>query len=110
MKKSNLLFQTALIALIAVPFSSHAESWTCKMGNTVREIVVQPDTPGTTVPCSVVYKKTSEGVADQKLWNAVNDAAYCDDRAKSLADKLTSSGWTCEAGATADSAGSTTTK
>lgn len=101
MKKSSLICQTALIALLAIPFSSHAQSWTCKLGNSVREIHIQTTTPGSPVPCSVVYKKTTEGAADQTLWTATNDAAYCDEKAKALADKLNSSGWNCQEAAAA---------
>jgi hypothetical protein len=113
MKKSILIGQTALIALLAIPLGSHAQSWTCKQGNTVREILIQTATPGSPVPCSVVYKKTTEGVADQTLWNATNDAAYCEEKAKGLADKLNSLGWNCQGAAAAGAAASavsTTTK
>ena len=113
MKKSNLIYQTAIIALLAIPFSSHAQSWTCKLGNNVREIQIQTETPGSPVPCSVVYKKTTEGVADQTLWNATNDASYCEEKAKAFAEKLNSHGWTCQEAAAAGgaaSAVSTTTK
>jgi hypothetical protein len=96
MKKSTLYSMTAALALIAIPFGSQAASWTCKNGSTVREIHVQAESPSSPVPCSVVYKKTTEGVADQTLWTAENDAAYCEEKAKGLADKLTSLGWTCE--------------
>ena len=110
MKKSNLICQTAVIALLAIPFSSQAQSWTCKMGNNVREIQIQTDTPGSPVPCSVIYKKTTEGAADQRLWNATNDAAYCEEKAKGFADKLNSMGWTCQEATVAGGAASTTTK
>jgi hypothetical protein len=96
MKKSTLYSLTAALALIAIPFGSQAATWTCKSGKIVREIDVQSQTPSSPVPCSVVYKKTTEGAADQTLWTAENDAAYCEEKAKGLADKLTSLGWTCE--------------
>ena len=104
MKKSSLICQTALIALLAIPFTSHAQSWTCKLGNSMREIQIQTTTPGSPVPWSVVYKK--EGAADQTLWNATNDAAYCAEKAKALADKLNASGWNCQEEAAAGGAAS----
>jgi len=69
MKKSSLICQTALIALLAIPFSSQAATWTCKNGSNVREIDVQSQTSSSPVPYSVVYKKTTEGTADQTLRN-----------------------------------------
>jgi hypothetical protein len=96
MKIASLVIRTAAIALLAIPFSSQAESWTCKNGNNVREIHIQTDTPGSPVPCSVVYKKTTEGAADQTLWTASNDLAYCEEKAKAFVDKQTSWGWACE--------------
>ncbi|MGA7593967.1 MAG: hypothetical protein WCA64_02120 [Gallionella sp.] len=106
MKKSTLCSMTAALALIAIPFGSQAATWTCKSGNNVREIDVQSQTPSSPVPCSVVYKKTTEGAADQTLWTAENDAAYCEEKAKALADKLNASGWNCQEAAAAGGAAS----
>jgi hypothetical protein len=47
------------------------------------------------VPCQVVYKKLTEGVEDQVLWSAQNDAAYCDFKAKGFVEKLESWDWVC---------------
>jgi hypothetical protein len=107
MNKSTLYNLTAALALIAIPFGSQAATWTCKSGNTVREIDVQSQTPSNPVPCSVVYKKTTEGVPDQTLWTAENDAAYCEEKAKALADKLNSSGWNCQEAAAASAVSAT---
>jgi hypothetical protein len=96
MKTPSLFCLTAALALIVIPFSSQAASWSCKNGNNVREIHIQTESPSSPVPCSVVYKKVTEGAADQTLWNAVNDAGYCEEKAKAFVEKLTSLGWTCE--------------
>ncbi|MGA9665459.1 MAG: hypothetical protein WBQ69_03295 [Gallionella sp.] len=96
MKTSSLFSLAVAFALIAIPCSSQAGSWSCKNGTDVREIHVQSQTPSSPVPCSVVYKKVSEGTPDQTLWNAANDAAYCEEKAKAFADKQVSWGWTCE--------------
>jgi len=96
MKTSSLFCLTAALALIAIPFSSQAASWSCKSGNTVREVVIQTQSPSSPVPCSVVYKKVTEGVPDKTLWNAENDAGYCEEKAKAFVEKLGSLGWTCE--------------
>ena len=96
MKKSISFILPAAIALLATPFGSQAESWTCNMGNSVREIHIQTDTPSSPVPCSVVYKKVTEGAEDQTLWTAENDAGYCEEKAKAFVEKQVSWGWTCE--------------
>lgn len=102
MKKLNLLSQAAAIALLAVTYNAQATSWTCSHDNKVREIHIQSASPDSAVPCSVVYKKISEGVEDQILWSAENDASYCEDKASAFIDKQTSWGWTCvEAGGSA---------
>lgn len=103
MKKPSLIIQTVAIALLAIPFSSQAESWTCKQGNNVREIHIQSESPSSPVPCSVVYKKVTEGAADQTLWTATNDAGYCKEKAKAFVEKHVSWGWTCEETAAAES-------
>jgi len=95
MNKPNLAGLTVALALCSIPFASQAASWTCKSGNAVREIVVQSQSPSSPVPCSVVYKKVSEGVPDKTLWTAENDATYCEEKAKAFADKQVSFGWTC---------------
>ena len=107
MTKSSLFSLTAALALIAFPFSSQAASWSCKHGSNVREIHIQTESPSSPVPCSVVYKKTTEGTADQTLWTAANDAGYCEEKAKGLVEKLVSMGWACEE---ATDGASTTTK
>jgi hypothetical protein len=96
MKKLSLVSHTVAIALLALPFSSHAASWSCKKGTGVREIHVQSETPSSPVPCSVVYKKVTEGAPDQTLWTAANDAGYCEEQAKAFVEKQVSWGWACE--------------
>jgi hypothetical protein len=107
MKKLSLVSQTIAIALLAFPFSSQAASWSCKQGDNVREIHIQSDSPSSPVPCSVVYKKLTEGAADQILWSATNDASFCEEKAKAFVEKQVSWGWTCEETAGGES---TTTK
>ena len=102
MKKFNLVSLTIAVALFAIPFSSQAASWSCKNGNNIREIHVQSESPSSPVPCSVIYKKVTEGVPDQTLWTAENDAGYCEAQAKALVEKQVSWGWSCEQ--TADAA------
>ena len=95
MNKSSIFSLTVALAVFTIPFGAQAATWTCKNGNNVREILVQAESPSSPVPCSVVYKKTTEGAADQTLWTAANDAAYCEEKAKAFVDKQVSWGWTC---------------
>ena len=103
MKKSILFIQIVVIALLGIPFSAQAQSWNCTQGNHVREIHIESESPDGPVPCSVVYKKVTEGVEDQALWTAENDAGYCEDKASAFIEKQVSWGWACEETASTES-------
>lgn len=83
------------LSLLA-PLSAYADSWSCSNGNLVREVHIEQPSSAP-VPCSVVYKKPSEGIDDQVLWNAQKDASYCDEKASGFIVKLESWGWVCVA-------------
>lgn len=89
--------QTIVLILagwLVAPVIAHADSWSCRLGNDVREVHIEQTTPAP-VPCQVVYKKLTEGVEDQVLWNAQHDAEYCDFKAREFIEKLESWGWIC---------------
>ena len=88
------VYQAMAIAMLALPFNLHADSWSCRHDNNVREIHIQREGTGP-VPCSVVYKKLTEGVEDQVLWTAENEADFCDRKAREFVAKQESWGWTC---------------
>lgn len=88
------IFHILAIACFTLPFSAYADSWSCSKSNDVREVHIERSTSAP-VPCHVLYKKQTEGVEDQILWNANNDAAYCEDKAQGLIAKLESVGWVC---------------
>ena len=90
----NRTFQILAIMLFAAPFNAYASSWSCSHGNDVREVHVERPT-SSPVPCNVVYKKQTEGVEDQILWNANSDDSYCDEKAQGFVAKLESWGWVC---------------
>ena len=96
MNKPSILTLAVALAVFTIPFNSQAATWTCKNGNNVREILIQTESPSSPVPCSVVYKKVTEGAPDQTLWTASNDASYCEQQAKAFVDKQVSWGWSCE--------------
>ena len=90
----NRTFQILAIMLFAAPFNAYASSWSCSHGNDVREVHIERPT-SSPVPCNVVYKKQTEGVEDQILWNANSDDSYCDEKAQGFVAKLESWGWVC---------------
>ena len=92
MKKAILLIPTAVLTFS--PLAAIADSWSCRHTNDVREIHIERSTSGP-VPCQVVYKKLTEGVEDQVLWSAENDAGYCEEKANEFVAKQESWGWTC---------------
>lgn len=90
LKPSTAVITISLLASL----NAYADSWSCRHGNDVREVhMVQPSEAP--VPCQVVYKKLTEGAEDQVLWNAQNDAAFCEEKAAGFVAKLESWGWTC---------------
>ena len=95
MKKLNLTATLFISTLFAIPLTGYAESWSCKHDNHVREINIQHETTEA-LPCSVVYKKPTEGIDDQTLWTASSDAAYCEEKARALVEKHVGWGWACE--------------
>lgn len=94
MKPASLLHHAITLTLLSIPFSIQADSWSCRHDNNVREIHIQRESSAP-VPCSVVYKKLTEGVEDQVLWTAENDANFCDQKAREFVAKQESWGWTC---------------
>lgn len=87
-------FQILVVSLITVPIGTFADSWSCSHDNDVREVHIERST-SESVPCDVVYRKLTEGVEDQILWNAQNDDSYCDEKATEFIEKLGSWGWVC---------------
>ncbi len=90
----NRTFQILAVTLLITPISAYADSWSCSHGNNVREVHIERPT-SSPVPCNVVYKKQTEGVEDQILWNATSDDSYCEEKAQGLVAKLESWGWVC---------------
>ncbi len=89
--KSTILVTAALLML---PLGASADSWSCRHDNDVREVHIERTGSGP-VPCQVVYKKLTEGVEDQVLWNAQNQVNYCEEKATEFVAKLEGWGWTC---------------
>jgi hypothetical protein len=92
----TLLNRTVQILSISLltSLNAYADSWSCRQGNDVREVHVEQPTSAP-VPCNVVYRKLTEGIEDQVLWNAQSDESYCEEKARGFIEKLESLGWTC---------------
>ena len=88
---------TLLLAAIPAAALAHDDhSYRCTSGDAVRriEVVHAADAP---VPCSVNYHKDTEAPgSSEELWNAANEAGYCEARAEEFAARLESLGWACE--------------
>jgi hypothetical protein len=95
MKIPQRLYLAIAVCLPALPFNSVADSWSCRHNSNVREIHIQRETDAP-VPCSIVYKKLTEGVGDQVLWRAENDPDFCQEKARAFVAKQEGWGWNCE--------------
>ncbi len=86
--------KTLLSILVTVPTIAFASSpgYLCHHGEQSREILVQYDVPGQSVPCGVLYRKAS---GEQELWRANDEEGYCEARAREFAAKQESWGWQC---------------
>jgi hypothetical protein len=94
MQKLNRTGLAIIAALLVLPTGVYADSWSCEHNNLIREVKVERDTTEP-APCSVVYNKETEGLGSQVLWNASNDGAYCEEKARGLVEKLQGWGWEC---------------
>ncbi len=94
MRMIKRTFYILAVASFVLPINAYADSWSCSKNNDVREIHIERTT-SEPVPCNVVYKKQTEGVEDQVLWNAENDDSFCEEKAKGFISKLESWGWVC---------------
>lgn len=70
-------------------------SWSCRNAGSggERKVVVRYPEGPKRVPCEVVYIKNGEG---ETLWSANAKAGYCEEKAKSFAEKLGTLGWSCK--------------
>ena len=94
MKKIIPTLKLLSFAIFALPPIAIADSWNCRNDNDVREIHIVRHSADL-VPCSVVYKKLTEGFEDQVLWTADFDPNYCDEKAMAFVDNQVGWGWTC---------------
>ncbi len=69
----------------------------CKNGKNVRKVKLGFADIKTGSDCKVSYLKETEQPGDEKvLWNARNDAKFCQEHAQGFVEKLKGQGWSCE--------------
>lgn len=89
-------FSFGLAALL--PFAVAAQGgagYRCTTGDLVRRVEIVHET-GDAVPCEVhYYKDTEEPGRLQVLWQALNEAGYCEARARDFVAGLEDMGWRC---------------
>jgi hypothetical protein len=67
----------------------------CIMGDLTRRVEIFYE-PGGVLPCEVRYIKETEAPGQtQVLWNAQNEAGYCEARAREFVERLRTLGWQC---------------
>jgi hypothetical protein len=63
----------------------------------VRRIEVQYADDADRLPCQVVYWRDTERPGDRQIpWNAQNQVEFCIRKAREMAERLQSTGWTCD--------------
>lgn len=92
---------------IFLPFGAFAMGETiCTMNNVERRVEVASTNTTMAVPCKVQYFK--EDGSTKILWNAQNDIAYCEAKAREFVQKLETLGWACTEGSAKTSTPATT--
>jgi hypothetical protein len=86
-----------LLATLALPSVSVADSWTCNFGNLTRNVLIFYPAEPNKLPCKVYYTKPDENVMPRTLWRAEHENDYCDRKAAEFITKLKSMGWQCSA-------------
>lgn len=92
MKRVGLFFVAILISLFCSIHAFSADLYICSNAGSERVIEVVYATPGYSTPCEVTYTK---GGDTETLWQAENEAGYCEAKAKALVDKQVGWGWSC---------------
>lgn len=92
----RISLQGMTAALFTFVFSSSvsANPIECRQGEQTRSVEIVYAHPGEAVPCEVIYSKPAEGTIEM-LWQAMNEAGYCEARVAEFVSKLESMGWQC---------------
>lgn len=83
-----------ILTLLAGPLTAFANPTECRQGELTRSVEIVYANPDSAVPCEVMYAKPAAGTIEM-LWQAMNEAGYCEARAEEFINKLESMGWQC---------------
>ena len=86
----------AIFSILLLSFSLSAKQagqYICSLNNQQRVIEVVYTHPNATVPCLVKYHKDT---TTEVLWQAENQAGYCEAKADEFAIKQQTWGWQCQ--------------
>lgn len=92
--KLGEVMKFVIVALI-VSLSLNAaaqDRYMCEHSGATRVIEVVYTAPDGPLPCEVRYTKNGE---TKIVWSAENEIGYCEDKAKTFAQKQESFGWSC---------------
>ena len=90
----NLILAVCGLIVLGGEFA-WAKTVSCTMTSLERTVELRYENPGEAVPCEIGYSKPSEGMGEQVLWRAENEASYCEARFEEFVDKLRGFGWSC---------------
>ena len=94
MKRNQLIVLLAAV-LPGLSFAQDSRNYQCSYGDLQRRVEIVSEA-GLDVPCEVHYYKDSEAPDErQVLWNAQNEAGYCESRTQEFIAKLEGWGWAC---------------
>ncbi|MEJ2471686.1 MAG: hypothetical protein P8Y91_04310 [Desulfuromonadales bacterium] len=88
--------QIILIAILSVLLTTGSavagETYRCIFGQQERIISVVYPKPDQTLPCEVHYEKDGQS---EILWQAENEAGYCEEKARDFVEEQRAWGWIC---------------
>jgi hypothetical protein len=91
------LAAVGLLAVAGVAAPAQSEEYHCRRDDVVRRIEVQYADDADRLPCRVVYWRDTERPGDRQIpWNAQNQVEFCIRKAGEMAERLQSTGWTCD--------------
>jgi hypothetical protein len=100
MSSSRLALVLATLSLVAVSglaVRAQSEEYHCRRGDLVRRIEVQFADDADRLPCQVVYWTDTESPERPRVpWNAEHEVEFCTGKAREMAHRLRSAGWTCD--------------
>jgi hypothetical protein len=96
-RPAPILAAVGLLAVAGVAAPAQGEEYHCRRDDVVRRIEVQYADDADRLPCRVVYWRDTERPGDRQIpWNAQNQVEFCIRKAGEMAERLQSTGWSCD--------------